>query len=116
MRPGVQHIAITVLPALLLPALASTRPAAPPARIVASGFSASLRGQERLSPATPSVADLTAAAILAPIAKPPGSIWAELGDYPEPVEMLILEQRGTPAYRWVHEMYRRHRGNSAEIR
>ena len=89
------------------------------ARIVASGFERIAREMGDagyLVGDTFSVADLTAAAILAPIARPPGSIWAELGDYPEPIEMLILEQRGTPAYRWVHEMYRRHRGESAESR
>jgi hypothetical protein len=47
--------------------------------------------------------------------RPAGSIWAEIGDYPDPVEMLILELRGTPAYRFVREMYRRHRGASCEV-
>ena len=63
-----------------------------------------------------SVADLSAAAILAPLVRPPGTYWAGLGDYPDPVELALLELRGTPGYRWVGEMYRRHRGATAEIR
>jgi glutathione S-transferase len=62
-----------------------------------------------------SVADLTAAALLAPIVRPPGSHWASLGDYPDSVEAAILELRGTPGWRFVGEMYRRHRGASAAI-
>lgn len=95
---------------------AASRAAA--ARIVRSGFERverETRGSEFLAGDAFSVADLTAAALLAPIARPPGTIWAEMGDYPEPVELLILELRGTSGYRWVREMYRRHRGNSAEL-
>ncbi len=62
------------------------------------------------------VADLSAAALLAPIARPAGTIWSEIGEYPEPVVTRIRELRDTPACRWVHEMYRRHRGESAEAR
>lgn len=95
---------------------AASRAAA--ARIVKSGFERVAREAVRsgyLAGDAFSVADLTAASLLAPIVRPRGSIWAEIGDYPEPVELLILELRGTPAYRWVDEMYRRHRGESAEI-
>jgi glutathione S-transferase len=62
------------------------------------------------------VADLTAAAILAPIVRPPNTLWAEIGAYPEPVERLIRELRDTPGFRYVIQMYLDHRGQSAEIR
>jgi glutathione S-transferase len=61
-----------------------------------------------------SVADLTAAAFLAPLVQPP-----EL-EYPPPVapsgeladfQRAVLEH---PTGKWVAEMYRRHRGTSAE--
>ena len=82
---------------------------------MASSGSARVGGTGYLAGDAFSVADLTAASILAPIVRPPGSLWAELGDYPDAVEVLMLELRGTPAYRWMHEMYRRHRGESAEL-
>lgn len=63
-----------------------------------------------------SVADLTAAALLAPLARPPGTLWHELGAYPAPVERAIDALRSLPGFAWVQETYRRHRGASAEIR
>lgn len=64
------------------------------------------------------VADLTAAALLAHIVLPP--------EYPYPsysAEELPTDLRefrasieGRPAFAWVREMYRRHRGESAETR
>jgi glutathione S-transferase len=62
-----------------------------------------------------SVADLTAAALLAPIVSPPEF------PYPptEPVQRTTARVResfaGHPALAWVAEMYRRHRGTSAEV-
>jgi len=62
-----------------------------------------------------SVADLTAAALFAPLVIP-----SELQyRLPEPLpSVLVGYQRtlgGHPAYRWVTDMYRRHRGTSAEV-
>lgn len=59
-----------------------------------------------------SVADLTAAALLWPLAWP-----AELQyDYPRPPTIERWEQlRAHPAAAWVGEMYARHRGSSAEV-
>lgn len=62
-----------------------------------------------------SVADLTAAALLAPLARPAGSLWAQLGDFPDAVERFLEELEDHEATRWVHEMYRQHRGESAQI-
>jgi glutathione S-transferase len=62
-----------------------------------------------------SVADLTAAALLAPLVRPPGTIWHELGAYPAPVERAIDALRSHPGFDWVREIYRRHRGESMQI-
>ena len=62
-----------------------------------------------------SVADLCAAALLAPLVRPP-----EL-EYPARLELLPAEaleyhekHAGREAFAWVREMYRRHRGASSE--
>ncbi len=62
-----------------------------------------------------SVADLTAAALLSPLAFP-----AEFPyplPEPSPEELVLLRDTfaARPASRWVHEIYRRHRGVSAAI-
>jgi glutathione S-transferase len=58
------------------------------------------------------VADLTAASLLYPLAWPPELQY----DYPDPPESeLISSLGGHPAVTWIREMYRRHRGSSAEI-
>jgi glutathione S-transferase len=59
------------------------------------------------------VADLTAASLLYPLAWP-----AELQyDYPDPPESRLLRTfERHPGVEWVREMYRRHRGSSAELR
>ena len=62
-----------------------------------------------------SVADLAAAALLAPIVRPEGTIWAALGALPDAVQRFTEEASNHEAFAWVHEMYRRHRGGSAEI-
>lgn len=63
-----------------------------------------------------SVADLTAAALLAPIVMPPEFPYPP----PEPARQAIAEVRESfgrhAALDWVAEIYRRHRGSSAEIR
>jgi glutathione S-transferase len=63
------------------------------------------------------VADLTAAALLYPVARPPEFPYAIVADDDLPAswrEFLdSLAQR--PGGRWVAEMYRRHRGTSAEL-
>lgn len=62
-----------------------------------------------------SVADLTAAALLAPIVMPPEFPYPP----PERARRAIAEVGESfgrhPALEWVAEMYRRHRGSSAEI-
>jgi glutathione S-transferase len=59
-----------------------------------------------------SVADLTAAALLFPLVWP-----AELQyDYPDPPDSPFMSAfRGHPALDWIRDIYRRHRGASAEI-
>ncbi len=62
-----------------------------------------------------SVADLTAAALLASILGVPDLEYP----LPEPIPASILEYRQSlaahPSAMWVHDIYRRHRGTSAEI-
>jgi len=62
-----------------------------------------------------SVADLTAAALLAPAVSPPEFPYPPPGPLPEPVARWRDSLAGRPALRWAAEMYRRHRGTSAEI-
>jgi glutathione S-transferase len=62
-----------------------------------------------------SVADLTAAALLYPLVQP-----AEFPyPWPRPVPAWLGEYRaslaGRAAFQWVEEIYRRHRGTSAEV-
>jgi glutathione S-transferase len=59
-----------------------------------------------------SVADLTAAALLFPLAWP-----AELQyDYPDPPDSPFLRTfEGHPALDWIRQIYSRHRGPSAEV-
>jgi glutathione S-transferase len=69
---------------------------------------AELGGGEYLVGDSFTVADLTAAAILYPIAMPPG---APLADSPPPALVRVRDELGAerPALAWVEEMYRRHR-------
>ncbi len=62
-----------------------------------------------------SVADLTAAALLAPVVFPPEFPYAPPGPLPAPVARWRDPLASRPACRWASEMYRRHRGVSAEI-
>ena len=62
-----------------------------------------------------SVADLTAAALLAPVVFPPEFPYRPPGPLPAPVARWRDSLASRPAGRWAAEMYRRHRGTSAEI-
>lgn len=78
---------------------------------VIAGFDrleAELGDKEYLVGETFSVADLTAAALMYPIVRPPES-YVTIQRMPEPVEQLRSELRQRHGYRWVEEMYRRHR-------
>ena len=61
-----------------------------------------------------SVADLTAAALMAPVVFPP-EFPRPPGPLPAPVARWRESLAGRPAFRWAAEMYRRHRGTSAEM-
>jgi glutathione S-transferase len=62
------------------------------------------------------VADLTAAALLFPLVRPPESSEAlPPGGLPELLQRLRAEHERRPAFDWVREMYRRHRGVSAAV-
>lgn len=59
-----------------------------------------------------SVADLTAASLMYPLAWPPELQY----DYPDPPDSRLLKSlQEHPGVTWVREMYRRHRGASAEL-
>jgi glutathione S-transferase len=59
-----------------------------------------------------SIADLTAASVLFPIATPPEYQY----DYPEPPHVPFWDRvTAHPAVDWIREMFRRHRGVSAEL-
>jgi glutathione S-transferase len=61
-----------------------------------------------------SVADLTAAALFSPIVAPTEFPYP----FPRPPERVVQHResfQSRPGFRWVEEMYRRHRGTSAEV-
>jgi glutathione S-transferase len=62
-----------------------------------------------------SVADLTAAALLSPLVAPPEYPYALPGPWPEPFASFRASVAGHRAFAWVSEMYRHHRGTSAEL-
>ena len=62
-----------------------------------------------------SVADLTAAALLAPAVLPPEFPYALPPDMPDSVARYRETLATRRAYGWAAEMYRRHRGSSAEL-
>ncbi len=62
-----------------------------------------------------SVADLTAAALLSPIVLPPEFPYPPPGPPPQHLTALRASLEGHPAFRWVLEIYRQHRGTSAAI-
>jgi len=61
-----------------------------------------------------SVADLTAAAILAPTVMPAAFPYPLPRPYPEVFEGWLARWRGHPGTAWVQDMYARHRGTSRE--
>ena len=79
------------------------------------GIAAELRPSGYLAGDTFSVADLTAAALFAPLVIPPELQYR----LPDPLPSVLVGYRsalgGHPAYRWVTDVYRRHRGVSAEV-
>jgi glutathione S-transferase len=80
---------------------------------VVAGFDrleAELDGGDYLAGETFSVADLTAAALLYPLVLPPEG-YLTVDRMPEPVERLRAQLRERRGYRWVEEMFRRHRAS-----
>jgi glutathione S-transferase len=63
-----------------------------------------------------SVADLTAAALLAPLLQPPELQYPLAVTLPESLQQYRDGVARHPAAQWTLEMYRRHRGSSAEVR
>jgi len=63
-----------------------------------------------------SVADLTAAALLSPIVRPPEFPYLPPGPVPPAIAPYRDELSRHPAFAWAAEMYRRHRGTSSEVR
>jgi glutathione S-transferase len=76
---------------------------------------AELGGRDYLVGDTFTVADLTAAALFHPIVRPAEAQYA----VPEPLPVALVQRReglvSRPGFAWVQEMYRRHRGESAEV-
>ncbi len=62
-----------------------------------------------------SVADLTAAALFSPLVFPPEFPYPPSGPPPKSVLDLRDSLASHPAFQWIAEMYRRHRGTSAEV-
>jgi glutathione S-transferase len=63
------------------------------------------------------VADLTAASILSVLVVPPEFPYIHLqpDERPAPFREFRASLMETPGFRWVEEMYARHRGTSAEV-
>ncbi len=61
------------------------------------------------------VADLTAAALLYPLVRPPEFPYPVPDAWPDAAERLCGAFAGHPTLAWASDMYRRHRGTSAEI-
>jgi glutathione S-transferase len=61
------------------------------------------------------VADLTAAALLFPLVRPPEAPYMIPPPMPPSFESLRESLSERPGYRWVAQMYRQHRGTSAEV-
>jgi glutathione S-transferase len=62
-----------------------------------------------------SVADLTAASLLMPIVWPEEAEYLPPGPFPDAIQAWHDSVSTHPAFEWVQDMYRRHRGASAEI-
>ncbi|MGZ5309743.1 MAG: glutathione S-transferase family protein [Solirubrobacterales bacterium] len=62
-----------------------------------------------------SIADLTAAALFTPLVAPPEFPYLQPDPWPSGWEDFRSELRGRRAWQYAEEMYRRHRGASAEV-
>ena len=63
-----------------------------------------------------SVADLAGASLLFPLVRPSVGLQSELPDtFAPPLEEFRTSVADRPSFKWVDEMYRRHRGTSASI-
>jgi len=62
------------------------------------------------------VADLTAAALASPLVDPPEFPYPQPRSLPRPMIELRESLAGRKAFGWVRDIYRRHRGNSAQVR
>lgn len=74
-----------------------------------------LGGREYLVGDRFSVADLTAAALLCPLVAPPEFAYEWPPAWPEEWEQFRRSLADRRGYRWVQEMFSRHRGVSAAI-
>jgi hypothetical protein len=61
------------------------------------------------------VADLTAAALLSPLVRPPEFPYKAAAPLPEPFAKIRDSLSTHPAFRWTLQTYRQHRGESAEV-
>ncbi|HEU5059306.1 MAG TPA: glutathione S-transferase C-terminal domain-containing protein, partial [Kofleriaceae bacterium] len=61
------------------------------------------------------LADLVAAAVMSAIVRPPEFSYPLPEPLPEPLREMRAALAGRPGYRWVMDIYARHRGRSAEI-
>jgi glutathione S-transferase len=60
------------------------------------------------------VADLTAAALLSPLARPAEFPYQATVPLPQPMAKIREELRAHRAFQWTLQIYRQHRGESAE--
>ncbi len=74
-----------------------------------------LAGREYLIGDRFSIADLTAAALLCPLVSPPEFAYQWPTEWPDEWEEFRRSLADRPAYQWVQEMFRRHRGVSAAV-
>jgi glutathione S-transferase len=63
-----------------------------------------------------SVADLTAAALFAPLVAPPEFPYFPNEPFPEPLAGFRASLTERPGFRWIADVYRKHRGRSAAVR
>jgi glutathione S-transferase len=61
------------------------------------------------------VADLTAAALFYPVVRPPEFPYPMVEGLPDSARAFLDSLARRPGGRWVGEIYRRHRGRSAEL-
>jgi glutathione S-transferase len=61
------------------------------------------------------VADLTAAALLSPLVRPPEFPYKAAVPLPEPLAKIRDSLLAHPAFRWTLQTYAQHRGKSAEV-